>query len=329
MHLFWDLRTFVSSVFILCALSTSAQDASSAIEDFKTKKVFYTDIGYNASPFNIVYPFGSDTKALRYKNNFKTFLGLGFAYKWFHLRIGFPIIGYMKPIDEWGESQQFNLGLNFSVKNMFFDFDFKTVQGYAIKDYYEVDSSSASPVTNRIIPSIGIANFSLNGWYFNHKDFKMRALLGMQAHYKQAVQTWYIKGTVNVFGVDNNGKAIIPPLFIDDSELKTQGTVYSAFDFGVLPGYAFVNRIRNWQFSGWLGLGGVIQSKFYLLPGQSRGFVGLAPRYDLRFIGGYSDKDYFVFLVSEFDNKSIRFTDLKYRQYFYSIRLSAGIRFGK
>jgi len=329
MRLFWDLKIILSSLLLTCSTFLFGQDQPSTIEDFKHKKVFYADIGYNTSPFNIVYPFNDQTNVLKFKNNFKTFLGLGFAYKWFNLRIGFPVIGYVKPIDQWGESQQFNLGLNFSVKNLFFDFDFKTVQGYAIKDYYEIDSSSASSSDNRIIPSVGITNFSLNGWYFHSRNFKMSALRGLQAHYNQPVQTWYIKGSVNVFGVDNNGKAIIPPVFIDDVESKTQATVFSAFDFGVIPGYAYVTRIKNWQFSGWLGLGGVIQSKFYILPGQTRGFIGLAPRYDVRFIGGYTDDKYFVFLVSEFDNKSIRFIDLKYRQYFYSVRISAGIRIGK
>ena len=329
MRLFWDLKIILSSLLLTCSTFLFGQDQPSTIEDFKHKKVFYADIGYNTSPFNIVYPFNDQTNVLKFKNNFKTFLGLGFAYKWFNLRIGFPVIGYVKPIDQWGESQQFNLGLNFSVKNLFFDFDFKTVQGYAIKDYYEIDSSSASSSDNRIIPSVGITNFSLNGWYFHSRNFKMSALRGLQAHYNQPVQTWYIKGSVNVFGVDNNGKAIIPPVFIDDVESKTQATVFSAFDFGVIPGYAYVTRIKNWQFSGWLGLGGVIQSKFYILPGQPRGFIGQAPRYDVRFIGGYTDDKYFVFLVSEFDNKSIRFIDLKYRQYSYNIRISAGIRIGK
>ena len=157
----------------------------------------------------------------------------------------------------------------------------------------------------------------------------MTALRGKQAHYKEAVQTWYLKGTVNAFGVDNNGKAIIPPHLIDNAVSKTAASVYSAFDFGLIPGYAYVTRIKNWQFSGWLGLGGVIQSKFYALSGSPRGFLGLAPRYDVRFIGGYTNENYFVFLVSEFDNKSISFNELKYRQYFYSIRLSAGIRFGE
>ena len=330
MRLFWVWKITLSSLFFLSAVFASAQDATPAIENFKQKKVFYADLGYNTSPFRIKYPYNDQNDVIKFKNNFKTFLGLGFAYKWFHLRIGFPVLGYVKPTEKWGESQQFQLGFNFSLKKLFFDFDLKTVRGYAIQNYLGIDSSHVGPFEHRTEENVGITNFSINGWYFHNQDFKMSALRGKQAHYNEAVHTWYIKSTFNIFGVDNDQKqSIIPDNLVNNSDSKTYASTFSAVDFGVIPGYAYVNRIKNWQLSGWLGVGGVIQSKFYSLSKAPRGFLGLAPRYDVRFIGGYTNDNYFVFLVSEFDNKSIRFDELKYRQYFYSIRLSAGIRFGK
>ena len=38
-------------------------------------------------------------------------------------------------------------------------------------------------------------------------------------------------------------------------------------------------------------------------------------------MGGYSKPEYFIFLVTDFDNKSVLFSDLVVRQYFYSIKL--------
>jgi hypothetical protein len=60
--------------------------------------------------------------------------------------------------------------------------------------------------------------------------------------------------------------------------------------------------------------------------GESRSFTGLQPRYDIRFIGGYSVPKYFVFLVTDFDNKSIKFNTLTYNQTIYTLRLVGGIR---
>tara|TARA_B110000046_G_scaffold107294_1_gene114695 strand:+ start:8796 stop:9788 length:993 start_codon:yes stop_codon:yes gene_type:complete len=326
---FWEWKIKISSALILLSLNARAQESVPSIEDFKNKKVFYLDVGYNSAPFKIDSPYGNESVTLKYKNNFKTLLGIGFAYKWFHLRIGFPVFNYIKPVEEWGATNQFNVGLNFTIRKFFFDLDFKTVQGYAVKNYASLDSSFVSMNTpQRLFPEIRTTNFSLNGWYFNDRDFKMSALRGMQAHYNKPVHTWYVKGTMNIYGLDNNEKTIIPTELSELNNDKTQASTLSAFDFGLIPGYAYVNRIKNWQFSGWLGIGGVIQSKFYVFSKGTRGFLGLAPRYDIRLLGGYSDKKFFAFFVTEFDNKSIRFSDLKYNLNFYSIKIMAGIRLG-
>jgi len=64
----------------------------------------YADLGYNVNPFRIDYPFSAQQSSLAYKNNFSPFLGLGFAYKWFHLRVGFPVIGNLRPADKFGKT---------------------------------------------------------------------------------------------------------------------------------------------------------------------------------------------------------------------------------
>ena len=134
---------------------------------------------------------------------------------------------------------------------------------------------------------------------------------------------------MNLFGVGNQGSLIIPHQLVLDSTSKIGGVTYSAYDIGLIPGYAYANRIKNWQFSALLGFGAVVQSKFYTTSFITRGFLGLAPRYDFRMSLGYSSPSFFMFIVTELDNKSIHFADLIYRQYYYSIRLTAGYRFRK
>ena len=75
-------------------------------------------------------------------------------------------------------------------------------------------------------------------------------------------------------------------------------------------------------------MGAVIQNKHYTVGanGPDRSLIGLAPRYDIKIVGGYSVPKFFIFLVTDFDNKSIRFNDLIYKQSFFSIKLIGGIR---
>lgn len=322
------MKAFLNSLFfVFCATVVFSQDDSLFIEDFYGRQVVYGDVGFSNTPFSIKYPYSKEISRIHYKSNFKPSFGVGFSYKWFSLRVGLPILGYLRDKDLYGKTKQYNIGFDYTFKKVHFDFEFRSVQGYAMQDAIRWDSTLTEAEPNKIYPSIGILNFSLNAWYFNDKHFKVGALTGKRAHYTKRVHTWYVKGTVNVFGTDNNGVSLTPTVLQDPNNSKTQATTLSAFDIGAIPGYAYVNRFKNWQYAGWLGFGGVIQSKFYTVDQTPKGFLGIAPRYDIRLMGGFSKPEYFIFLLTEFDNKSIRFSDLIYRQYYYSVKLVGGYRF--
>ena len=302
------------------------QTNSVALSDFKNQHVLYTDFGISPAPFSLSYPFSSAENEIKYKNNFKPILGLGYAYKWFSMRIAFPILPGVRSSEKFGESRQFGVGFDYAFKRLYMDFDLRAIQGYALKNALDFDTSFTKEAPNLLLPNLGSINLAMNLWYFNHDDFKMNALQGKRAHFEKEVHTWYLKGTLNYFGVGNGNDPIIPTLLQDVTQSKTSALSYASLDFGAIPGYAYANRINNWQFSGWAGIGPVIQTKFYTLPNEANGFIGLAPRYDIRFVGGYSTEKNFVLITTTFDNKSIAFNNLNYRQYFYTIRVVTGVR---
>lgn len=313
--------------FLLFFYKSFAQSDSLPYTLFSNKLVLYADLGYSSAPFSISYPYGDGINRLKYKNNYRNIIGFGLSYKWFALRIGIPLPGYARSTATYGQTTPINLGFDFSFKKVFCDVDIRSYEGYAIKDANSWNDTLTIDKPNDLRPKTKSQSFSMNAWYFHNKDFKMSALRGKTGHYKKDVHTWYLKNTFNIFGVTNDQSPIIPLKLIDSSNTKTSSNYYSALDFGVVPGYAYVKRKNQWQISGLAGLGAVIQTKLYDANGNNRSIIGLAPRYDIRLIGGYSVPSYFVFLVTDFDNKSIRFNDLVYRQYFYSIKIVAGKRF--
>jgi hypothetical protein len=328
MRLFWIWKGLLSSLFLLIGSTfIFAQDQEAYIEEFRDSKVAYSDIGFSSAPFNISYPYSIGIDKVKFKNNYQPFLGLAFAYKWFSLRFAFPILSNARPTIDFGTTRQYNLGLDYTHKKLYFDLEYKYLMGYSIQDSYTWDSTTSVVHPNTIRPNNESSNLSINSWYFNNKNFKMNALQGKRAHFKKEVQTWYIKGTFNVFGINNNGQGILPQQLQDPNNSKTGASAFSSLDFGAVPGYAYANRIKNWQFSGWIGLGAVVQAKVYTFQNNTNGYLGLAPRYDIRFITGYSNSDYFIYFVTDFDNKSIRFNDLVYKQYYYSLKLVGGFRF--
>ena len=154
----------------------------------------------------------------------------------------------------------------------------------------------------------------------------MPAVFGKVGHYRQPEGTFYVKGTLNVFGLRNDGAPITPEELIDTTQSKSFASNITALDVGLVPGYAHVERINNWQIAAFGGLGAVVQAKTYQFESTTRGVLGLAPRIDLRFIAGYSKPEYFMWLVSDFNIKSLRFREMRYTQVFYRLRLVAGIR---
>lgn len=322
-------------IFIFCsfALSIYPQEKLTQKNDaytlYKNKVVVYSDLGFSTSPYSIYFKSATTpiTK-LQYRNNLGVVMGIGGSYKWFAIRLAFALTRNLKSIKKYGETSYIDVGLDFPIKKMYFEFDFRNYKGYSIKNADAFNLNLMGGNTNEIRPNANTLSLSLNGWYFHNKDFKMQPMKGKVGHFNRQVITWYLKNTINVQGI-GDVESIIPLELTDSLNSKTKSTTISAFDFGSIPGIGYANKYKNWQYAGMFGFGPVVQSKFYIENENTRGFLGLAPRYDLRLIAGYNVPKWFVMLSTEFDNRSILFSNLKYRNYNYTVRLLAGIRLDK
>jgi hypothetical protein len=301
-------------------------DSTNYFVRFKEKIVLYADFGYASAPFVLKYPFEKGINKIHYKNNFNPVIGFGGSYKWFSLRLSFALKGTSRSKKNFGNTRFFDLGVNFQLKKWYFDVDAKNYIGYSIKNAYRWNDTLNKLTPNDIRSNTNAISLSVNTWNFFNKQFNMPSILGKTGHYNKRLGTFYLKPTFVVHGISNSEKPLIPNDLIDSLNDKTSSDVFSSIDLGIVPGYAYVDRINNWQFSAFFGLGMVAQAKFYNVNYYQRGFLGLAPRYDIRLIGGYSVPMYFIFFNIEFDNKSIKFGELKYRQSFYNVRLTGGIR---
>jgi len=293
---------------------------------YRDHVVLYADHGFNSSPFSLHYPFTTEVNRIQFKHNLRPLIGIGIQHKWFGLRVGFSLKGHYRPVSRFGRSDYFDLGFRLNLKRTYWDFDFRNYRGYVIKDAYLWNDTLNALKPNLPMPAIYAANFSINTWYFRSKDYRMSAVLGINDEFTSSQETWYFKGTLNIFGAGNGSLPLVPFTAQDSTDGRGRVKTISALDFGVVPGYAYTFRKGNWQASAFGGLGGVIQAKWYVHDSITRGFMGIAPRIDLRFVGGYSSPRYFAWFVTDFDVKSIRFNKLSYLQTYYQLRIVAGMR---
>lgn len=316
--------------FLLIAGKLRAQTDSLPFSRYSEKIVLYTDLGFSTAPFRIAYPFNSSIEKLKYRNNMSAVWGFGVCYKWFALRLGIALPGTIKPVSQYGRTQYYDLGFDFTLKRTFFDVDLHVYNGYAIKNAYRWNDSLNKLKPHDIRPEINSASFSINAWIFRNKDFKMYAFRGKTASYTKDLHSFYLKPTFNIHGAStNSAKPLVPVELIDSNQTKTLSKSIAAVDIGLVPGMVYVKRWNDFQIGIMGGMGLVVQSKFYSTDSLTRSFLGLAPRFDVKFIAGYNQPRYFVLFVSDFDNKSIRFNNFAYRQTFYNLKIVAGIRLTK
>lgn len=326
-------RLFYISLLLISASCYAQNDHEGEIYTLhRNQWILYSDIGYRTSPFTLKYDFSPDVKRLRYRHNIKPILGFGVHYKWFALRlgIGLPINAYS--VNKYGEHTPFNIGTQFSVKKMFFDLDFRYNKGYALRNAVQWDTTLNELYPHKVLDELSTSSFSINIWHFRKKEIHMKPIIGRVGHYNRDASSLYFKYTFNVFGASNSNdslhKELVPLELVNQNVAVTAARGIAAVDLGFIPGYAFVKRVKNWQFSFMGGLGGVLQTKIYTsadVP-AGRSFLGLAPRVDLKFIGGYNAERFFCHLDTDFDIKSARLQNLAYRQYYYSLKLVGGIR---
>jgi hypothetical protein len=318
---------WVVVILLLSNFVIAQENDSLPYRNFKDKIVWFGDVGYASAPFSIHYPFNDSVSKLKYRNNIRTVLGFGVSYKWFSLRLAASLPGYLKPYEKFGRTDQFNLNLDFTIKKVFYDIDLKALTGYSIVSADKWLDTLFDQTPNDIRRFQNSRNVSINAWYFHNPDFKMAALRGRTGNYKEKVQTWYIRTIFSVFAIGNedSDNTVIPDVLAIPNH-KTSSDLYFGLDLGAVPGFAYVNRFGNWQFGGNAGAGLALQYKSYSIGQTTRGISGIAPRYDIRLMGGYNVDKSFLMIITDFDNKSLRYTDLKMRQTYYSIRLAFGTR---
>ncbi len=314
-------------LLITCQVTFAVAQESDTMnyELFKKRVVLFSDLGFNSAPFAIKDNYSLGVEKIKYRNNIKPTLGIGVSHKWFGIRIGLTLPLNILDENKFGNTNYFDVAVKVNIKKTFCNLSFRNYQGYAVKGAYKFNDSLSQDTPNAIMPLIHSTSLSANVWCFRDDSFKMQAFQGKTAHFTGESKTWYLKGSLNFFRVSNESGTIIPTELTDITDRKNAQKI-GAIDLGIIPGYAYGNRMNNWQYGFFVGLGGVLQSKYYTKDGTTRSFLGLAPRVDFKISGGYSQSNFFILLISDFDIKSLKIQGMNYNQTYYNVRIMSGFR---
>lgn len=304
------------------------QEDSLPYTSYRYHPIVFTDIGFSTAPATIKYPFNDQISKIQYRHNNKMMLGIGFSYRWFSLRIGAALIGNSRPVSQYGKASYFDIGTQFSIKRVYSEIDVRSYFSYVLKNAFLWDSSYSLAQPNDLNQNINIYNISGKMWYLHNKDFRMDPFTGNRGVYNKQIMTWYLAGRIELYGMYNrDGNSLVPAQLHDTTNTKTATSSLSAFELGVIPGFGYVNKIKKFQFGFMVAAGPRLQIKAYEVNGSSTGLAGIVARYDFKAIFGYNVPRYFVMMHIEVDNKSIHFSDFKYNQTFFYLKVQTGYRF--
>lgn len=316
------------SLFI-CSISIAQEDSSTVCtyNTYRDNPILYGDIGFNSAPFSIKYNFGNGIDKLKYRHNFKTMLGIGYAHRWFSLRLGLAVIGNVRPQSRYGKANYFDLNGSFEIGKTYNEIGLRVYNGYVIKDAYLWDTTYSKLVPNDVNQSIQASNFYIKSSYFFNKEFKSKPFEGIKGCYNKNVFSSYLDFRLDAFGISNNINRLIPNQLEDSLINITSSKTISGFELGVIPGIGYVGISNKWQYGIIAGIGPALQIKTYVAENISRSFLTLIPKYELDFRLSYQQPTYFYTFSLSSDYKMINFNELKFRQNYYMIRFTIGHRF--
>lgn len=318
------MKWILLNIALLCFSTLFTQKDSIPYKLMENKWIINSTIGYNTAPFILKDNFGLMENTIRYKANMNPVLGLGFTHKWISLGFSLKLPGYLRDVKKFGESEYFDFDFRLNLWDWHFSGDIHYYKGFRLLNHsLEEQEANTEPL---IYNNLNTFSTSLNGYYFLDSSYNTKAAFGMLGKYNTSIHSFYVKNTLNIHRVKNEQTKILPnPLNDLEASLWSAHNI-GAIDTGIVPGFAYVNNINGWQFGGMIGIGGVIQAKYFTFSNQKRAFLGLAPRLDLNLYAGYNIDDWFLMLNTNIDNKSIRFNDFKYQQVYYYVRLICGYR---
>ncbi|SFT46569.1 protein of unknown function [Lishizhenia tianjinensis] len=310
---------------LLVSLFVRAQELP--YEMHKDRIIVHPSMGFRTAPFSLKSEFNQEIDRINFRPNLNAIAGIGMTYKWISFNLRFKLPGYLRNTDKFGKTEYLDLSASFPWKGWFFNGNLNTYRGFAIKNAANIDASLGNQHSNnKLQNSTQNSSISIAAWKFFNPEFKVKPAMGIAGRYTAQAHSFYVKPTIDVHGV-SDPEHILPYQFFDTTVSVYRAQNLSSIDMGAVPGFAYVNNINGWQYGGWAGVGGVLQTKFFSADKVARGFIGLSPRVDINLKGGYNVDDWFVMLNAQYNNKRIRFNQLSYRQSYYSFTLTGGYRF--
>jgi hypothetical protein len=305
----------------LLSTAVYSQTDSLKFRHYNNQVTVYSLTGFNASNVAIKQKFG-DQKRQRFLFNPPLLLGFGVAYKGIDLSLTRRLPNHLMSSSRYGKSDYFDFKFKFSLARIHWAFRAQKYSSFALLNHQFPDAELQAP--HLFLTDFSTFSLNLDARYFFKKEFSYKAAMGFSGEYLSDFFTPYIYGYTGGSNVKHRGNTLLPAYLQDPAASISLSEKVGCFEFGAIPGAAFVKRHNNLQGMLLLGWGPLIQTKWHAGGPSSRAFFGLSSRTDLQLSLGYHKSSWFVQVISEFQFRRINFRQMNVQQYYYDLRIFFG-----
>lgn len=265
------------------------------------------------------------SQKVAFSPNIRYHAGLGF----YLFEVGFQFIVALPPsqtsIQEFGESESFDLQANLVGKNWGLDAFTERYKGYYIEDA-SLTIPKGQPKEQR--KDIETVNTGVTGlFFFNKRRFSVRATYNFYERQLKSAGSPFVMASFNrfkfradslVYNLSENAA------FGDAGDFKD--LTYSTAT--IAPGYAYTFVVNKSWFLGTSGGVGPAFNFFDYSVGQNgNSVVDVRPFFNVRLSAGYNSERFFAGIIYSYQTVNIHFENIQFTSRNGTFRLQFGYRF--
>lgn len=284
-------------------------------------------VGINDAPFNMKFPFpNSPQRTLNFQPNPQHVLGFGINYMGLGLAVNFKLPTTVRSERLYGKSKYFDLEVSSQMKRWVFFLNFRRYRGFALANLPELDTSYLENTGLDIRPDMQSWTFAVNAKYFFNKKYDFNSAKGWLGRHLKSAFTPYAMGIITAYKIDGRGRSFVHPSVYDPTYSFSDLNKLFTFEFGAIPGIAYILAHKGFNLHMNLGIGLVAQYHHIHRFEDKLGHWGLSPKIDLGLDIGINKPDWFLKLYISYDWKYANVTAFSYFHNYYHVMLAGGYR---
>ena len=321
-------------VCLLCCLVSFGQkknkenDTLPYFERYKEKLTVRMGVGINDAPFNLNYKFPfAPHKKMKYQPNPQHVMGFGLNYFGLGVAFSFKLPTTVRNERLYGKSKYFDLEVAAQLKKWVIFADFRRYRSFAVSNLSSIDTSYVEDTELDVRSDMQSWTLATNVKYYFNEKYDYNSAKGFAGAHLRSAFSPFAMGIITAYEIDGRGESLLHPSIYEPSYSFSNMNKLFVFEYGAIPGFAYIFAHKGFNLHLNLGIGAVVQYQHIHRFEDQLGRWGISPKIDLSLDLGVNKPDWFLKLFVSYDWKYANIETFTHFHNYYKISIVGGYRF--